>query len=87
MSTEKLSNEAEPPALNKAAVTCCGFSVGDLVNTPYGEGEVWKVTEKSVHVKHWHGKKNCKHDWLFSKYLIATTHHSQNPVSVLSHCR
>jgi hypothetical protein len=66
-------------------VTCCGFKVGDKVNTPSGEGEVWKVTETSVHIKHWHGAKNCPHDWLYSKYLTEVTHHAQNPVSVLSH--
>ena len=56
MNTEKTINEAEGNAV-LPLVTCCGFSVGDKVNTPYGEGEVWKVTETSVHVKHWHGGK------------------------------
>jgi len=86
MNTEKTINKAEGNAV-LPLVTCCGFSVGDKVNTPYGEGEVWKVTETSVHVKHWHGAKNCPHDWLYSKYLTEVTHHKQNPVSVLSHCR
>lgn len=62
----------------------CGFKVGDKVNTPSGEGEVWKVTDTSIHVKHWHGAKNCPHDWLYSKYLTEVTHHSQNSVLVLS---
>jgi len=65
-------------------VTCCGFSVGDKVNTPYSEGEVWKVTETSVHVKHWDEKREA---WMFSKYLTEPYHHSQNPVTVLSYCR
>lgn len=68
-----------------SAATCGGFSVGDKVNTPHGEGEVWKVTDKSVHVKHWHGKKNCQHDWLYSKYLTEPWHHSQNSISAISH--
>jgi hypothetical protein len=63
--------------------TCCDFSVGDKVNTPFAEGVVWKVTDKSIHVKHWDEKRGM---WLFSKYLTDPWHHSQNSVSVLSHC-
>lgn len=65
-------------------VSCYGFSVGDKVVTPYGEGYVWKVTYKSVHVKHWDEKRDM---WMFSKYLTEHWHHSQNPVSVLIHCK
>jgi hypothetical protein len=60
-----------------------GFSVGDKVVTPYGEGYVWKVTYKSVHVKHWDEKRDM---WMFSKYLTEPLHHSQNSISVLTHC-
>lgn len=70
---------------NIGAVTCCGFSVGDKVNTPHGIGFVWKVTEVSVHVKHHYHREGI--EWLYSKYLAQTKHHSQSPVSVLSHCR
>lgn len=42
------------------------FKVGDKVITPYSECEVWKVTDKSVHVKHWDEKRGM---WMFSKYL------------------
>ena len=60
------------------------FSVGDKVMTPYMEGVVWKVTDKSIHVKHWDVRKGI---WMFSKYLTEPTHHSQNPVSAISHCK
>ncbi len=66
-------------------IECCGFKVGDKVNTPYGEGEVWKVTDISVHVKHWEGHKHCPHDWVFSKYVIKPWHHAQNPITAISH--
>ncbi len=62
-----------------------GFSVGDKVDTPYGLGEVWKVTEASVHVKHYEDKKNLTHNPLFSKYLKDPYHHSQKPISSLNH--
>lgn len=57
------------------------FTVGDEVNTPYGIGIVWKVTETSVHVRH-----PFNDGWLYSKYLTTPKHHSQKPISVLSHC-
>lgn len=59
------------------------FKVGDKVITPYSECEVWKVTDKSVHVKHWDEKRGM---WMFSKYLTEPWHYSQNHVSVLRHC-
>jgi len=81
------SNKAEADQLGKGVITCCGFLVGDKVNTPFGEGEVWKITETSVHVKHWHGAKNCPHNWVHSKYLTEVTHHKQSHVSALSYCK
>ena len=79
-----MSDLPQPQQSNIGAVTFCGFSVGDKVITPYSEGEVWKVTDKSVHVKHWDEKRDM---WMFSKYLTEPWHHSQNPVSVLRHSR
>ncbi len=79
-----MSESAQNQQSNIGAVTCCGFSVGDKVITPYGEGEVWKITDKSVHVKHWDEKLQMV---VFSKYLTNPWHHSQNPATVISHCR
>lgn len=45
------------PDLNIGCITD-NFSVSDKVMTPFGDGEVWKVTDKSVHVKHWDEKRN-----------------------------
>ena len=64
-------------------VICCHFKIGDKVKTPFGEGEVWKTTEKSVDVRHWN-KKN--EHWMYSKYLAEPWHHTQNSVTVISHC-
>lgn len=65
-------------------VTYGNFQIGDKVNTPYGVGFVWKVTESSVHVKH--NSSSKKGDWLYSKYLANPKHHSQKPISAISHC-
>lgn len=79
----EVKNNHEDAILKIGVVTCCGFSVGDKVNTPFGESDIWKVTETSVPVKHWDDKRER---WMFSKYLTEPWHHSQLPVSVLSHC-
>jgi len=71
-----------------AGVSCCGYSVGDSVNTPYGIGEVWKTTEDSVHVRiknvGQYGKNH--HDYFYSKYLVNPTHHMQSGLDKISHC-
>lgn len=71
-----------------ADVSCCGYSVGDTVNTPYGIGEVWKTTKESVHVRienvGQHGKNH--HDYFYSKYLVNPTHHMQSGLDKISHC-
>lgn len=77
--TTKAQHEANLP------VSCCGYSIGDYVNTPFGTGFVWKVTENSVHVKHRYHREGI--NYLYSKYLVQTKHHSQNPITVISHCR
>lgn len=77
-------NKKDEQPCTIAGVSCCGFSVGETVNTPYGKGEVWKVTETSVHVKHESPYPDS--EWLFSKYLTEPWHHSQNSVESLSHC-
>ncbi len=73
-------NESQKPQLKEP-----DFSVGDKVDTPYGLGEVWKVTEASIHVKHYEDKENPTHDPLFSKYLKEPRHHSQKPISSINH--
>jgi hypothetical protein len=56
------------------------FKKGDKVKTPFGIGEVWKVTIESVHVKHTDDK-----GFFFSKYLYSPYHHTQNHISYISH--
>lgn len=60
------------------------FKVGDTVNTPFGVGVVWKVTEKGIHVKHYNHSPSGSSEVSFSKYLFNINHHSQNPISDLT---
>lgn len=83
---EETSKNNETAQLGIGAVTCCGFSVGDKVNTPYaGVGIIYKITDDFIHVKHRHRKEGI--EWLLTKYLIGLTVYPQLSVSALSHCR
>ena len=81
-----VNNTSEPQHDAKLPVTCCGFSVGDKVNTPYaGVGVIYKITDDFIHVKHRYRKEGI--EWLYTKYLIGLTVYPQLSVSALSHCR
>ena len=54
------------------------FKNNDVVSTPYGIGVVWKVTEKTIHVKH-----ETDDGRMYSKYFFVPTHHSQTNVTEL----
>lgn len=55
------------------------FEIGDKVSTPFGVGEVWKITIETVHVKHVNDKET-----LFSKYHYNPYHHMQTSVERIS---
>lgn len=67
---------------NKNAVI---FSVGDTVNTPYGKGEVWKVTQDTVHVRH--NYKISGIAFLYSTFYINPKEAHHNPVSLIAHVK
>lgn len=90
MNNEKQTSDNQQGHAPLAGVTCCGFAVGDKVKEPNGLiGEVWKVTDTSVHVRIKNeGQFGVNHnDYFYSKYLTNPWHHSQKSVSDLSHCR
>ena len=83
---KETNNLPHNPTLHQAAVTCCGFSVGDKVNTPYaGVGIIWKITDDFIHVKHRYRKEGI--EWLYTKYFVGETVYPQYSVSAISHCR
>ena len=52
MDNEKLSNKAENPALNKGAVTCCAFAVGDKIK--------WNEVQRRVRGEEFTGGKTVE---------------------------
>lgn len=82
--TEYVETSIEIFKLSKLFFTGIGddvFGIGDQVETPFGPGEVWKITSETIHVKHPHFKDGK--DFLFSKYHFNPYHHTQRNVSEL----
>jgi hypothetical protein len=57
------------------------FTVGCKVNTEYGEGVVWKISDEAVHVKHTKPDNFGGTSVTFSKYIFAPYHHTQSPIT------
>lgn len=58
------------------------FKLGDEVLTPSGDGLIWCIALDTIHVKHPYFKDG--RDYLFSKYHLKPTHHTQKSIQVLS---
>ena len=60
------------------------FEVGQIVNTPYGQGEVWKISDIAVHVRHKATGINARRgDYTYMRFMFNKTHHSQTPIETL----